>query len=131
MGHTLGTCPTVFFKGIVHVIFRGFIWRKLLDLGVKLPIGYECTLKFYFWKKIKKGPPYWIGPCNAFYVQKRVFRAWKPAKTSYLEMQMSVHIPSSHQSPGTTRGQIAYPDLKQKQRQRQKWRGILMHFCPL
>ena len=86
---------------------------------MKLPIGCECTLKFYFWKKIKMGPPYWIGPCNAFYVQKRVFRAWKPAKTSYLEVQMSVHIPSSHQLPWFTFGQIFYPDLKQKQKQRQ------------
>ena len=37
-----------YFKGIVYDIFRGFIARKLYYLGVKLPIGCECTLKFIY-----------------------------------------------------------------------------------
>ena len=53
-------------KGIVCVIFRGFVLRKQLDLGVKLPIGCERTLKSYLKKKRIAPPPSGSAPVIHF-----------------------------------------------------------------
>ena len=48
------------------------------------------------------------------------FAAGISAKTSYLELDMSIHIPLSHQITGSICCKMSHSDLKQKQEQRQK-----------
>ena len=65
-------------------------------------------------------PPLLNLPLRCISCLNHEFAAGISAKTSYLELDMSIHIPLSYQIPGTTCFKMSYSDLKQKQEQRQK-----------